>query len=1243
MPFGGATDLAPILEELKIYIRDVQSFAPLRLAAVFGGLLTEPSLQSNCLRLEALIHLTLAIGNGRRRPTGKIVERLFSEAGKGELGRKEDPPEDVFVSLITTPRGNFRVLEGIWEAAGFELDRFVGALERLPGGELSDRLRESVYSLLKLSDLVCERAGLVRYQSGGKGQVKKLPASMLDNLEAWIERVVFSEADLQKHGISLERLAEFGFPPDQRSGLRSEEVGHSTLERFPVAFKDGIFYLLLPTAVSPAIRRFVVEAIEGAGLREIFVGFLALEYGALFGEVPLLGNRHGAPIEFRQIGDNFLAGVSMEIDPGLFVNVVFAIDNLKGFARRGLISEVPDLDQLSDHVGQWMHSAAKSARASQRYRAGITLFVLCAGRPALMFPVPQLPHAWEFEVISAADLHTLCWLNGFNEFSLWRLLKSEGRLKELGVSLQNVNGLLNLVGWSRSLEGHLIPHGEMPDEFGQGDATNMVLIEQNASLRVRRDVLEATDPHVAQDATGRWIKILKDGEPLFKEDSRQPFYCAYVERGEGGFPLLAYESSRRIWWCDLTILDPSQRTAGYERIKMLKTWLCRSVPVLERELPDLPAGPIVLKCHFSGGRVEWSADRDRLDFQGAKNAISAKLDRTNSTITLTVQSQFEDALYHPENIAERALVDVIINSVFLLGGCNPSLSRRDQLLQEIVPSPLARQTHAFQAANFRDRIRDKVWVAPIVVDDADDAFLRLGLGWLQRDRARGAEVFGKSECLSYLNPLVEYLEDEVCDALRSLDRRSVVSMALLNHESAAADRDNWRRTAAAVLALHEDQAATREVMVERESLNNGVFQASRILIEFAICECPLVGGRAMGKLDLSHLMAKILLIQRLGGWSDAIRWEVMEPRLRITPLGDIHANHSFYEDVIVPFARVASDLRVAEDIGSYAERFKESQPLATDTSPWPDEFWVAWADETGGTFDEVRKFLDILEDMALRCEAPFFVVKRSTLWKRIEDGNEISPEAAVRIVDALSFVTRPRWRDVPPEFDEKDRFPWRFRRRLSVLRRPLLQIDNGVDPLLVVAPGIARDAVVYMLGNYYRGDYPLWQLKPKMKSWTGRSRDRMGSVFARKVAERLTELGWETVVERKVTEILRAGFDRDYGDVDVLAWNAQSCRVLVCECKDLQYRKTEGEIAEQLMDYRGEINERGKRDDLRKHLDRLELLSRNLEQLRSFVGILGVPIVEGHLVFSNPVPMQFAWEQMRARTGLCIFADLDRL
>jgi hypothetical protein len=163
---AGNVPLGQIVVGFEKPLKALRGFDPVETAAVFAGLLTIPDLQSNCIRLEGLIHIALAYCSGTKKPKASDVTRWFAEFGKGWLGQVEDPAEDVFVSNIATPRGNFRVLEGVWEGAGFYTQRIVNAAEGMPAGGGYDELRENIYALLALSDFLCERAGLARYELG---------------------------------------------------------------------------------------------------------------------------------------------------------------------------------------------------------------------------------------------------------------------------------------------------------------------------------------------------------------------------------------------------------------------------------------------------------------------------------------------------------------------------------------------------------------------------------------------------------------------------------------------------------------------------------------------------------------------------------------------------------------------------------------------------------------------------------------------------------------------------------------------------------------------------------------------------------------------------------------------------------------------------------------------------------------------------------------------------------------------
>ena len=214
------------------------------------------------------------------------------------------------------------------------------------------------------------------------------------------------------------------------------------------------------------------------------------------------------------------------------------------------------------------------------------------------------------------------------------------------------------------------------------------------------------------------------------------------------------------------------------------------------------------------------------------------------------------------------------------------------------------------------------------------------------------------------------------------------------------------------------------------------------------------------------------------------------------------------------------------------------------------------------------------------------------------------------------------------------------------MRRPLIQLDRegAADPVFIVAPGLVREHLTYLVAGLYRGDFVETFARSRlMRAWIGGANNRRGHAFNREVAARMHELGWEVKHDLKPTAILGRALPKDYGDVDVLAWQPSSSRILIMECKDLQFRKTAGEIAEQLADFRGGLDKRGKPDLLRKHLERCELLETDLDAVARYCRINSPVSLERHLVFRNPVPMQFAWDRLKGQTRLHLYDDLSSI
>lgn len=1221
-------------------VEEMRGFDPIKTAATFGGLLLEPKLQANCLRLEALVHLALIVCDGKRKPGRKQIQRWFEALGAGQCGLLEDPAEDVFVSNIETSRGNFRIVEGLSESSAFYLQRFVNLVDGLPDKKPFSFLRERVFALLSISDLICEKAGLSRYQLGEEFKQETVPSKLAENGSHYRGLVTVTDDDLLPYGVDVSLLWGSSFIFEYTGDLGSSGLGNSALERSPILVRDGTFYFALPTAASGAIRRVVFEFFCGLeGGREALLRNLAFEYESCFKEVTFLKSGPPKPVRFSRTKTGAFSALLMEADEGRYLSFVFFMDTLEGFENLGLLGRNPNPDQIVQDLDRYIDEILETARSRPNFRDCLTIVVSCGvGRAVNMTVTQKRRENWSLLTLSAADFWTLSWVDGFRNLSFWRVLTAQQKLKSLGVVLQNANGFLNLVAWARTLSGHLIPHGDVPTSFGDGPA--FVMIEQNSLRLLRHEVARNFDPHVIPYIDGSYKSVRKINDSIFEEDRKLPLYAS-LEFVEGRGLSTAYLAPNRIWWAELETDKLPTEVSLYDRWQILTTWLPRFAAKLDSEMGDVLPKCVLWTVAFVGAVGDLPLTTKRASYQDALDAITFELDEERGVVSISAAEAFERAIFNEANIAERALIFRSVEAFFALGHLPSAAEKIEAIVNEIIPNEKARQSHRFRARNFRDYVHEQLSSPPVLMDDFDDATPRLGLGWRFRDRSLGDEIHGQTECTDYLNTLVASIEEEVCSEIREFNRMQLIEFALLQHERAVQDRDRWRRTSGALLALRRDQGAVMAKITEHEFKLNAVFQAARLLIEIAISECPAEGGRKPGDLDFCGLMSKALLAGHFGGISDAIRWDAIEPKLRVTPLGDVHLNYGYFDDVLVPFGEASISDTVVASIENYKKQLEEDDVREEISDALEGDILSAWQDEFGHTLESQRTLIDCLENLGIEEGQAIFAKRRSELVRIIQSQTKMGEQVVEAILDSWTLSPRHGWKYIPEGYRDADRQPWRFGRRLSVLRKPFLQIDEDADPTFIIAPGLVRDGFAYSLGNYYRGAFPHWQLNSKgMKQWAGKIFDKDGRDFGVKVADKMRELGWSVDVEVKITKLLRKGFDRDFGDVDVIAWDMNSQRVILMECKDLKYKKTPGEIAEQIADFRGEYNDRGKPDLLRKHLDRVSIIQRHEAELAKFVGMEKISKIEHTLVFRNPVPMRYAWSSLSALTQLHTFVDL---
>lgn len=1206
--------------------------------ATFAGMLASPLIQSNAYRLEAMVHLAVIHSAGLRHPSPAFARRAFAWLGNGISGRMEDPAEDVFTTCVHSRTGNYTVFEGLREGNGFYLQRVLDVVDEMPETEPFAGLRQSVTALLALSDAVASRSSVAEFILGESQPLSELPRQIVDQLGRVRSWVRFSSDQLQEHGVSLEALRPFIFEMPA-SRISQQAIGHTFLERCPVLRVGDSICLALPTAVGSAVTRFIIERIRSLGLVQTFQRALARGYGKLLSLTPLVRKAGRIPIHLHQERGWYVGSALAEVDPGRFFHLVALVDDVDDLETTGFSGITPASIEQSRVAMQHIAHASEAAKRQNGFREGFTLVVGCGVGRGSVFALEAAPKDWRIECIPVHDAVTMSWMDGFDTLNLWRLLDSKAAIEKAGITLFNVNGLLNLLAWAEDLNGHLVPHGDLPDNF-RSEGSRMVVVRQNALLDLRKHVYARSHTRVALTEDGVFVRVRKFTDSIFEDDNIAPLYVD-EEALSAGELRAVYASADQFWWAEIIPDDNSNRSEVYEHWRMLCTWLQRTIPVLEAEnLESLPR-VVALKFRFqniigvTSGVVAIPTSSELMA------AFHTSVDVTRGVIAIGVGTAFQDSLANPDNIAEQALVQVMVDAIFELSGTASQQATRSELLTRICPSVHARCRHRIHAQNFRDMVAQGNDGKPVTINSMDDGLSRIGLGFRVRPDVNG-EITGVAECTSFLNDAAGCVLNELCTLLKSFNRLKFVHAVLRSHELGAMDREQWRRTAQANIALHGDSAMP--VIVQHVAEMNACSIASRILIEAAICECPTDGGIEPGELDLSRAMAKAMFVFHVGGWSDAVFWGAIRPKVRITPLGDIHIDHTFMDEVYTPFVRTGGEREVRRSVDSYRSIYIEPEVAPSISERLEQRFLHAWECEVGVTVDALRRFVDEIENLGIQQNAFYFEHPASEVVSLLACVANVAPERATAAIEMLTLPSRPSLRSVTAGFKDKDWYPWRFRRRLSVVRRPFIQIQDGENPSLIVAPAVLREAVYILLRSLHSGETPDWQVQTtEMRQWLGHVNNVERTAFNRTVASKMAELGWKSEPDYKVSELLGIPLDRNYGDVDTLAWDPESCRVIAIECKDLHFHKTLGEVAEQLSDFRGVVKANGKRDLLRKHLDRLAVLEANRDRLRTHLGLKSSVEIHGYVVFRNAVPMQFAWEKMKEKVKLLLFDELDTL
>lgn len=1212
-----------VLEEAKAVALDMKGYSLRSTLPVLSGLLTVPYYQSNCIRLELLVALAVLSCSGKKRANVGQAVRWYRQLGKTRCVLGEDPAEDVFVTSVSDDAGNYMLLEGVWENAGFYTQRIVDLVATLPDDPKFEPLHRSLRAVLKIADEVCKRSDLQRYTLGNNEREDSLKASNLPKKADLTRRVTFSSSELEGLGIEPQDIILIWTPKIDREAMLKQSPGFSLFEyQALVQIGEDEFVAAMPSALSVSARNLVIEFLTEEGLQDQFDYVLGQIFADLIHDTPLLGGRPRAPVRWGKIEGTRFASFSQEVDTGHILSYFLYLPSIALHHPNGFKSVIIDEGQIREQLNKLIDRTVSEAEKRPGFKRGQIILVGCGwGKGIAMRELTAQNPAWHIEDISIPDLIRLSWLDAMSPEYFIRVQDGLRAVEENGLEIVNFNGVINLIAWSRQNNGHIVPHGAFLNVEIEEERPNVLNFPQDLLRELRAEADQSRDLHRIQDNEGQWrlCQHTRIGA-LFDSHLHSRLYNCLDSISSG--ELLTVVEDELLVWATVNADDFEGGETVFRLWEMAQEWLPRIVEALKSHFPSLPASsPLLLKLIFEGnGELKMEeALPDRSVLFGMMS-VEPSTDSTNQTI-IRFRDGYIHGFRHAENVAERVIVEGMLRAIVQHLGVQISDTVIHQLVEITVPNNDARSFHAIHGHDFLQYVAGSLPRKLVKLNEADDAIVKLGLAQKAASKKAGHKISGVDECCSFLEAVVDGLLDELRADLSKFGRLESLKRIFFNIEKSHAEEDHWRRTSAAVFGLHGETPETLQVFVEQSSKFSAASVTGRILLEIGLCECPKE-GEALSNMELSRMMAKASVLYRLGGLSDAIKYRALPAELHVSPFGDILVKDDFGDFVVQPVLSKVIGKRFKAIAPKQHQNYEEPPILPTTKEHFEEEFWKAWQNEFGFDIDEGRHFLTRMEDEGIKRGSAVYQVSRSEFVQVLCDDG--APEsAATSFIDTFSLKSRKNWAKPPKDMAMRDIYPWAFSRRLSIVSRPIVQLDSSADPHLIVAPHSIRAGFRYLVAGAHRAELPqdFFKTDELRNKWWGKAGE--GHTHAKEVADRLKGSGWEVRLEINVPHVLNKKLDSDVGDIDVLAWKNDSEDVWVIEAKDLSRARNHSEMAHMLSDYQGKAKPNGEPDKLLKHLRRVEYLRDDPSSVARFCKIDN-PTVKSALICSGVVPMQYA-------------------
>ncbi len=332
--------------------------------------------------------------------------------------------------------------------------------------------------------------------------------------------------------------------------------------------------------------------------------------------------------------------------------------------------------------------------------------------------------------------------------------------------------------------------------------------------------------------------------------------------------------------------------------------------------------------------------------------------------------------------------------------------------------------------------------------------------------------------------------------------------------------------------------------------------AMKFLIEY-VTATPPSGTLPIGLLEYEYLLAICSLIIEWANSRDLFQYKIINNEISLLKSRRIGFDKATVNR-LVDINYKASEYRLSATSNPLIQKYLPSDII----NNLPSELDTAFLDEYNYTFTQFSSVITALLDIGDGIQPDIKIINKNELCTLVSELTTIDLSTSRKILTDISLMPRDDYLNPPAPFNKIDVYPWRFNRKLSFIRRPLIQYKDDI----IWGNRQLYHSWLFLIDLILEGKFKAES--KKLKSLVGTFADSRGDDFNDKVVSKLQEFN-EFQVYPKVKKFnklkVQSSDKNDLGDIDALIIIPETKKIIVAELKDFSFSKTPYEMYQQYL------------------------------------------------------------------------------